>query len=100
MSRTDAFDCSSYTVRVFQENGINLPRTSAQQANAGKEIPLSQVQKGDLIFFDTNGDGTINHVSIIVDSNTLLHAATSTGVGFASFNSYWQPRAVKAVRVL
>lgn len=99
-TRTDAFDCSSYTVRVFSEIGINLPRTSAQQANVGTEIPLSQVRKGDLVFFDTSGNGVINHVSIIVDSNTLLHAATSTGVAFANYNTYWKPRAVKAVRVI
>ena len=99
-NRTDAFDCSSYTVRVFAENGINLPRTSAQQGNAGKEIPLSEIRKGDLVFFDTEGDGVINHVSIVMDSNTLLHAATNTGVAFASYNTYWKPKAVKAVRVL
>ncbi|TYS70927.1 LysM peptidoglycan-binding domain-containing protein [Sutcliffiella horikoshii] len=99
-NRTDAFDCSSFTVRVFAENGINLPRTSAQQGNVGKEIPLSEIRKGDLVFFDTEGDGVINHVSIVTDPNTLLHAATSTGVAFSSYNTYWKPRAVKAVRVL
>ena len=99
-NRTDAFDCSSYTVKVFSENGINLPRTSAQQANVGKEISLSEIRKGDLVFFDTDGDGIINHVSIVTDSNTLLHAATNTGVAFTSYNTYWKPRAVKAVRVL
>ncbi|KPB03382.1 C40 family peptidase [Bacillus sp. CHD6a] len=99
-NRTDAFDCSSFTVRVYAENGINLPRTSAQQANVGKEIPLSEIRKGDLVFFDTEGDGVINHVSIVTDSNTLLHSATSTGVSFSSYNTYWKPRAVKAVRVL
>ncbi|WP_096154883.1 MULTISPECIES: C40 family peptidase [Bacillus] len=99
-TRTDAFDCSSYTVRVFSEIGINLPRTSGQQANVGTEIPLSQVRKGDLVFFDTSGNGVINHVSIIVDQNTLLHSASSTGVAFANYNTYWKPRAVKAVRVI
>lgn len=98
-TRTDAFDCSSFTLRVFQENGINLPRTSAQQANVGKEVPLSQVRKGDLVFFDTDGNGTINHVSIVVDATTILHSATSTGVAYATMNTYWKPRAVKAVRV-
>ena len=99
-TRTDAFDCSSFTVRVFSENGITLPRTSGQQANVGTEIPLSQIRKGDLVFFDTTGNGVINHVSIVVDSNTLLHAATSTGVAFSNYSNYWKPRAVKAVRVI
>lgn len=65
----------------------------------GTEVPLASVRKGDLMFFDTDGDGIINHVSIVVDSETLLHAATSTGVAFANMKPYWAPRAVKAVRL-
>ncbi|MCX8001125.1 MAG: LysM peptidoglycan-binding domain-containing protein [Anoxybacillus mongoliensis] len=98
-TRTDVFDCSSFTYRVYSENGITLPRTSREQAMVGTEVPLATVRKGDLIFFDTTGDGVINHVSIVVDSETLLHAATSTGVAFANMKPYWAPRAVKAVRL-
>ncbi|WP_035020366.1 C40 family peptidase [Anoxybacillus flavithermus] len=98
-TRTDVFDCSSFTYRVYSENGITLPRTSREQALVGTEVPLASVRKGDLIFFDTDGDGVINHVSIVVDSETLLHAATSTGVAFANMKPYWAPRAVKAVRL-
>ena len=98
-TRTDVFDCSSFTYRVYSENGITLPRTSREQAMVGTEVPLASVRKGDLIFFDTTGDGIINHVSIVVDSETLLHAATSTGVAFANMKPYWAPRAVKAVRL-
>ncbi|THD15629.1 hydrolase [Anoxybacillus ayderensis] len=98
-TRTDVFDCSSFTYRVYSENGITLPRTSREQAMVGTEVPLASVRKGDLIFFDTTGDGVINHVSIVVDSETLLHAATSTGVAFANMKPYWAPRAVKAVRL-
>ncbi|MGG6432269.1 LysM peptidoglycan-binding domain-containing protein [Anoxybacillus sp. D401a] len=98
-TRTDVFDCSSFTYRVYSENGITLPRTSREQAMVGTEVPLASVRKGDLIFFDTTGDGVINHVSIVVDSATLLHAATSTGVAFANMRPYWAPRAVKAVRL-
>ncbi|MGG3841937.1 LysM peptidoglycan-binding domain-containing protein [Anoxybacillus kestanbolensis] len=98
-TRTDVFDCSSFTQRVYRENGITLPRTSCEQAMVGTEVPLASVRKGDLMFFDTDGDGVINHVSIVVDSETLLHAATGTGVAFANMKPYWAPRAVKAVRL-
>lgn len=98
-TRTDVFDCSSFTQRVYRENGITLPRTSREQAMVGTEVPLASVRKGDLMFFDTDGDGVINHVSIVVDSETLLHAATSTGVAFTNMKPYWAPRAVKAVRL-
>ncbi|ACJ34305.1 Cell wall-associated hydrolase containing N-terminal Lys repeats [Anoxybacillus flavithermus WK1] len=98
-TRTDVFDCSSFTYRVYSENGVTLPRTSREQALIGTEVPLASVRKGDLIFFDTTGDGIINHVSIVVDSETVLHAATSTGVAFANMKPYWAPRAVKAIRL-
>ncbi|MGM9923828.1 MAG: LysM peptidoglycan-binding domain-containing protein [Bacillus sp. (in: firmicutes)] len=98
-NQTDAFDCSSFTQRVFAENGITLPRTSVEQSKVGQTVSLSNIRKGDLIFFDTDYNGVINHVSIVVDSSTILHSASSKGVSIASYNSYWKPRAVKAVRL-
>ncbi|WP_042348385.1 C40 family peptidase [Bacillus massiliigorillae] len=98
--RTDVFDCSSYTQRVFKENGITLPRTSIEQSKVGTAISLSEVRKGDLIFFDTDYDGVINHVAIAMDNTSLLQCTTSSGVSTATLNSYWKPRAVKAVRVI
>ena len=86
-------------MRVYQENGITLPRNSVAQSNVGQSISLSNVRKGDLIFFDTDYDGVINHVAIAVDSTTILHCATSTGVATATLNSYWKPRVAKVTRV-
>ncbi|MBA2876035.1 C40 family peptidase [Thermaerobacillus caldiproteolyticus] len=100
-SRTDAFDCSSFTMRVFSEAGISLPRSSAAQSQVGTPVSLSQLQKGDLIFFDTDFNGTINHVGIYAGNGQMLNAATSKGVSYVSINSsYWKERFVKAVRVI
>lgn len=99
-SRTDAFDCSSFTWRAFYENGYNLPRTSYDQAKLGTTIPLSQARKGDLVFFDTDYDGTLNHVGIYLGNGKMINASTSAGVSYATFNTYWQPRFVKAVRII
>ncbi|MGN1402185.1 MAG: LysM peptidoglycan-binding domain-containing protein [Bacillus sp. (in: firmicutes)] len=99
-SRTDAFDCSSYIMRVFSELGISMPRTSVAQSNIGKPVAITNIQKGDLIFFDTDHDRVINHVAIAIDSNTIIHAATSTGVAIASLNTYWKPKVVKVRRIL
>ncbi|MFB7637667.1 C40 family peptidase [Peribacillus butanolivorans] len=98
-NQTTTFDCSSFTQRVFSENGIKLPRTSTEQSKIGTTIPLSEAKKGDLLFFATDNNGVINHVSIYVDSSTVLHAATSKGVSIADTKAYWMPRFVKAVRV-
>ncbi|NGY88369.1 C40 family peptidase [Bacillus megaterium] len=101
-SRTDAFDCSSFTLRAFKATGISLPRTSASQAQVGTPVSLNALQKGDLVFFDTDHNGTINHVGIYAGNNTMINAATSKGVSYTNLkgNSYWEPRMVKAVRVI
>ncbi|MGM9928364.1 MAG: LysM peptidoglycan-binding domain-containing protein [Bacillus sp. (in: firmicutes)] len=98
-SQTDAFDCSSYTQRVFQENGITLPRTSVEQSKMGQAVSFSNVRKGDLIFFDTDYDGVINHVGIAISSTSMIHCGSSTGVTISSINSYWSPRISKVTRV-
>ncbi|WP_374718991.1 C40 family peptidase, partial [Parageobacillus toebii] len=100
-SRTDAFDCSSFTMRVFSEAGISLPRSSAAQSQVGTPVSSNQLQKGDLVFFDTDFDGAINHVGIYAGNGQMLNASTSKGVSYTSINSsYWQERFVKAVRVI
>jgi len=100
-SRTDAFDCSSFTMRVFGEAGISLPRSSAAQSQAGTTVSLNQLQKGDLLFFDTDFNGAINHVGIYAGNGQMLNATVSKGVSYASINSsYWKERFVKAVRVI
>ncbi|BDG47240.1 MULTISPECIES: C40 family peptidase [Parageobacillus] len=100
-SRTDAFDCSSFTMRVFSEVGISLPRSSAAQSQVGTPISFNQLQKGDLVFFDTDFNGTINHVGIYAGNGQMLNVSTSKGVSYASIgSSYWKERLVKAVRVI
>lgn len=100
VTQTNSFDCSSFTMRVFQENGVTLPRTSVAQSQVGTTVSLSNVRKGDLVFFDTDFDGVINHVAIAMNSTTLLHSQSSIGVSISSLNTYWQPRVVKVTRVL
>ncbi|MGY3316150.1 peptidoglycan endopeptidase LytE [Peribacillus simplex] len=100
-SRTDIFDCSSFTLRAFQNAGISLPRNSVAQSQAGTAVSLKALQKGDLVFFDTNNDGVINHVGIYAGNGQMLNASTSKGVSYANINnSYWGPSFVKAVRVI
>jgi peptidoglycan endopeptidase LytE len=100
-SRTDAFDCSSFTMRVFSEAGISLPRSSAAQSQVGTPVSLNQLQKGDIVFFDTDFNGTINHVGIYAGNDQILNVSTSKGVSYVSIDSsYWKERLVKAVRVI
>ncbi len=68
------FDCSGLTMVVYRINGLNLPRSSRQQWNAGVSIRRHQLQKGDLVFFATRGGSKVSHVGIYTGGDKFLHA--------------------------
>lgn len=96
----NGIDCSAYTQAVFKENGISIPRTTGQQYNTGKAVAKSNLQNGDLVFFNTMGRG-VSHVGIYIGSNNFIHASTSRGVMISSINDpyYWGSRYLGAKRV-
>jgi hypothetical protein len=73
-SAEEGFDCSGLTMTVYQLNGLNLPRTSAEQYSAGETIDRSELEKGDLIFFATSGRGKISHVGVYIGDGKFIHA--------------------------
>ncbi|WP_410906102.1 C40 family peptidase [Priestia sp. SIMBA_032] len=55
----------------------------------------SYLQKGDLVFYDTDYDRIVNHVGIYESSNKMINATSSKGVSDTDTNnSYWKPRYV------
>ena len=68
------FDCSGLTMVVYRLNGLDLPRTSARQWQAGTPIRRSQLAKGDLVFFATSGGRRVSHVGIYAGNDNFLHA--------------------------
>lgn len=68
------FDCSGLAMTVYQLNGLDLPRHSATQYDAGNPIDKKNLQKGDLVFFATNGDGKVSHVGIYIGNGRFIHA--------------------------
>lgn len=73
-----SFDCSGFTSYVFKKCGIELPRTSKTQATVGKKVSKSNLQVGDLVFFDTSGsyNGVISHVGIFIGNGQFIHASS------------------------
>ncbi|WP_138494440.1 C40 family peptidase [Paenibacillus pinistramenti] len=93
-------DCSSYTKLVFMREGITLPRTSVAQSKVGSYVSKSNLVKGDLVFFDTNGDGKINHVGIYVGSGRFIHSSPINKVGYSNLTTgYWKTHYVTARRI-
>ncbi|WP_042160757.1 C40 family peptidase [Paenibacillus gorillae] len=99
---TAYFDCSSFTQYIFKKHGVSLPRSSQQQSKVGKFVSRANLKPGDLIFSDTNRDGVINHVSVYLGNNKLLHTyKVGVGVTISNFSgSAWDKTYVTARRVL
>lgn len=78
-SGPSAFDCSGFTKYVYKENGMSLPRYSGNQAKVGTKVDFSDLQKGDLVFFDTDKRYTkkVNHVGIYMGNGKFIHASSA-----------------------
>ena len=73
-SSVSGFDCSGLAMVVYQLNGLELPRTSGEQWQAGRPIPSQDLRVGDLVFFATRGGKKVSHVGIYTGGDTFLHA--------------------------
>jgi hypothetical protein len=70
----EGFDCSGFTMTVYQLNGLDLPRSSRAQWNAGKTVSRSELKKGNLVFFRTTSSRRISHVGIYDGNGHFIHA--------------------------
>jgi len=73
-STEQGFDCSGLAMAVYQLNGLRLPRSSQEQAEAGRSVTESELQPGDLLFFAMSVGGRVSHVGIYVGDGTFIHA--------------------------
>jgi hypothetical protein len=73
---TTGLDCSGLTQRVYADLGISIPRTSSQQATAGRPVAsLAEAQPGDLVFYDySSGRAGIDHVGIYIGGGKMIAA--------------------------
>jgi cell wall-associated NlpC family hydrolase len=90
-SPTTGFDCSGFVQYVFGKQGVQLPRTSRLQAQAGTALPLdvAALQPGDLLLFASTGR-EVNHVAIYVGNSRMLHS--SAGAGGVVYEDLTTPR--------
>jgi cell wall-associated NlpC family hydrolase len=103
-SNDDGMDCSGLLFRVYSTNKFEIPRISSQQALFGLSVPLTKIQRGDWLFFRTNGSVTINHIGLVTSVKgdnevTFIHASTSKGVRSDQlYAKYWFKAFDKAIR--
>ena len=95
------FDCSGLMICTFNSFDIKLPRSSIEQSRIGTKVGSEEAQKGDLIFFKTNGRRQINHVGMVVEvadgEIKFVHSSTHGGVMISSTKEPYYQRAFSQV---
>jgi cell wall-associated NlpC family hydrolase len=68
------FDCSGFVKAIYEQTaGLVLPRRAEQQAAAAQKIERTELQPGDLVFFNTMRRA-FSHVGIYVGGGKFIHA--------------------------
>jgi murein DD-endopeptidase len=70
------FDCSGLVHYSFRKAGLVVPRSTDAQRRASRPVRLSELQRGDLLFFDQQGKKN-SHVGIYVANGEFVHAPSS-----------------------
>lgn len=91
-------DCSNYVFKLNSECQSDYS-TSNQLAQITTYIDPSELQEGDLVFFNVNGGG-ISHVGIYLQDGKFTHSSSSKGVIISSLDEpYWAKRFCRAGRI-
>ncbi|WP_236652228.1 C40 family peptidase [Streptacidiphilus neutrinimicus] len=65
-----AFDCSGLMYWAWRHGGVSLPRTSQEQAFAGRRVPLSEARPGDIVVYYRD----MHHVGMYAGNGMIIHA--------------------------
>ncbi|NOZ91002.1 MAG: C40 family peptidase [Epsilonproteobacteria bacterium] len=98
------FDCSGYVKYLYEQQGIELPRTAYEQSKVGLYVTRKELKKGDLLFFltDKSRHIPITHVGMYIGNDKFIHAASRrkgiiiSSLSKSKYNKYF----VKAKRII
>lgn len=103
---SDGFDCSGFITYVFNHFNIEVPRSSVDFTNVGKEVNAKDALEGDLILFTGTNDSIriVGHMGIVTENTDTLkfiHATSgkAMGVTISDLGTYYSRRFVKVIRV-
>lgn len=93
----DSFDCSGLTLYAYGKAGISLPHYTGDQWNVGRHVSESELQPGDLVFFEQN----LGHMGMYVGNGQFIHAPhTGDVVKISPLAGWYQSEYAGAVRVV
>jgi cell wall-associated NlpC family hydrolase len=94
-SSPSGFDCSGFVAYVYAQMGVSLPHYTGAQWNVGVPVSRSDLQPGDLVFFDGLG-----HVGLYIGGDQFIHAPhTGTVVQISSLSGWYADTYVGARRI-
>ena len=89
---SNGIDCSAFVQRAyFDLFHLKIPRTTKEQARAGRKVSRSEITTSDLVFFKTGYNS--RHVGIYLQHGDFIHASSSQGIIISNLNDpYWKKR--------
>ena len=94
----DGIDCSAFVQTIFLSAfGVTLPRVAKDQYKITRHISRTELQEGDLLFFNTRGG--VSHVGIYLQNNKFVHASVSGVTISDMFEPYYVKHFIAAGRV-
>ncbi len=101
-SSPSGFDCSGFTQYVMRACGYSINRTATAQLSNGTSVSYSNLQPGDLVFFERtyNTDAPASHVGIYVGDGQFIHAGSSCVTISSLSSDYYASRYVGARRIV
>ncbi len=93
------FDCSGLVFFSFEQMGMRVPRTAADQRKAAERVKRDDLEPGDLVFFRSS-KGRVDHVGIYAGDGRFIHAPNSGSVVSYAYldDPYYQSHFVSAGR--
>lgn len=97
-SPVSGMDCSAFVRSVFNQYGVRLPRTAREQAQVGSDVPITQLQPGDRLYFACKNPYP-DHCGIYAGNGYFIHCSSSKrGVAIDSLASDFYYRSLVAAR--
>ncbi|WP_060177996.1 C40 family peptidase [Streptomyces sp. IMTB 1903] len=90
----DAWDCSSLTQAALKAAGVSIDRTTYTQIDDGQDVPMDQLQPGDLVFYSD-----LSHVGLYAGGGSVVEAANPRA-GVVEKPIGWSGKYTRAIRVM
>lgn len=88
-----AFDCSGLIYWIYNKNlGVDIPRTAKQQGSSAQQIPLSDLEPGDLLW-------TNSHIGMYIGDGKMIHASRSNDEVVVSGIGWFVDSGAKGARI-